>query len=145
MGQGYHGGIPPTLDDIECDSDLMNKFVTMWIGSHKGLDLGIKRYLVANMLRHWDETISLIQKEPRGVYSGEKYRRHIFIHKVFELCNHLQITEETFISWVRDVRHGFIKRNAISMSQEILKQIGYQDVSIDSRSFLEKMECISTQ
>ena len=81
---------------IEYNEDCLNKFVSMWIGSHKGLTIPLKRFLVANMLRHWDETILLIQKEPKGVFSGEKYKRHIFIHKVIEICNHLNITEETF-------------------------------------------------
>ena len=85
LGQGYHGGIPPTLDDIVFDNEKLDKFVHMWLGHHTKVSVQMQRFLIANMLRHWDEIVLLIQKEPKGTYRGEDYKKHIFIHKIFEI------------------------------------------------------------
>ena len=145
LGQGYHGGIPPTLDDIEDDVEKVEMFVSSWLGHHTKVSVSMQRFLVANMLRHWNETINLIQKEPKGIYSDDNYKKHNFVHKVYDILHNQNISEETFLRWVSSVRHGFIKRNALSMSQEVLGEIGCTDILIDTRSILEQMEMMSTQ
>ena len=105
----------------------------------------MQRFLAANMLRHWNETINLIPKESKGIYSDKNYRKHNFVHKIFDILNNLNISEETFLRWILSVRHGFIKRNTLSMSQEVLGEIGCADILIDTRSILDKMEMMSTQ
>ena len=73
LGQGYHGGTPPILDDIVDESDKVDNFVHQWLGIHIHVDDKIKKLLVANMLRHWEETIDIISKEPSGKYAGGEH------------------------------------------------------------------------
>ena len=145
LGQGYHGGNPPTLSDITDDVDKIDEFVNMWLGTHTKLSIEIQRFLVANMLRHWDETVLLIQKEPKNTYAGDNYKKHSFITRVVTIRNYLKIDDETFAKWIVSVRHGFIRKNAISMSQQNLKEVGYSNVSIDGRYILDNMEANTTQ
>ena len=145
LGQGYHGGIPPTLEDIEDNVEKVDIFVSNWLGHHTRVSVPMQRFLVANMLRHWHETVDLIQKEPKGIYSDDNYKKHNYVHKIFDILHNINVSEETFLGWVKSVRHGFIKRNALSMSQEVLQEIGYTDIMVDTRSMLEKMEMMSTQ
>ena len=108
-----------------------------WIGHHQHLDVKLKHFFVANMLRHWDETIAIIQKEPSGQFDGELYHRHPFVskmHNALMLCN---ISKETFKGWVKVVKHGFINRNIISMSKQDCEEVGYENIQIDGRSFFD--------
>ena len=105
----------------------------------------MQKILVANMLRHWPETVEMIQKEPRGRYEKDKYNNHPFIRKVNKAILHSGITKEIFDEWVKSVRHGFIWQNAISMPKQLLKEIGYKDAFIDARSFLEQQEANTKQ
>ena len=145
LGQGYHGGIPPTLDNIEEDVEKVEFFVSSWLGHHTRVSVPMQRFLIANMLRHWNETINLIPKESKGIYSDKNYRKHNFVHKILDILNNLNISEETFSKWVLSVCHGFIKRNALSISQEVSAEIGYTYILIDSRSILDKVDMMSTQ
>ena len=96
------------------------------------------------MLRHWEETIDIIRKEPSGKYECD-YKNHPFIAKVYLICHYLKISEETFNGWVEVVRHGFIKRNIISMKKSDCEEAGYKNASIDGRSLLEVIEANSKQ
>ena len=115
----------------------------MWLGTHTTLPKDLQRYLIANMLRHWKQTVDIIQKEPRKIYEGEKYKNHPFVNKVLTICNLLNISETTFSEWTDSVKIGFIHRNAASMSTATLREIGFDKVTMDGRSFLEKVEANS--
>ena len=145
LGQGYHGGFPPTLDDIEDEKEKLDAFVTSWIGHHSSLSKDLQELLVANMLRHWNETVDIIQKEPNGRYVGEMYKNHPYISKVLQACYYSQITPETFKGWREVVRQGFIKRNIMSMARTECEEVGYANVNIDGRSFLEVTEANSKE
>ena len=93
LGQGYHGGSPPTLDDIVDERDKVGKFVDQWLGIHVHVDENLKRLLVANMLRHWTETKDIISKEPSGIYDGDDYVKHPFFAKVKEVCHYSGISQ----------------------------------------------------
>ena len=143
LGQGYHGGAPPTLADIVDENEKVDHFVKSLLGHHIYVPNDLKGLLVANILRHWKESIDIIQKEPRGMYSGEKWRVHPFAAQVIKACYNSQITEETFNGWVQVVRNGFIQRNIMSMAKAECEEVGYDNVNIDGRSFLEVSEANS--
>ena len=145
IGQTYHGGVPPNLDDVKSENTKIDNFVELWLGRHKHISHKIKRFIVANMLRHWEETIEIIQKEPRGLYRGEKYLTHPYIMKVKNICMRLQLSNETFNSWVKDTRNAFILNNSFSMSHSILNEAGVEKYDIDGRSFDDKINAILTQ
>ena len=145
MGQGYHGGNPPSLTDILDENDKVDKFVDCLLGHHLYVNKSMKHLLTANILRHWNEFLSIVQKEPRGKYADEKWRFHPFAAQVLRACHNCGITEATFNGWVEVVRHGFIERNVISMAIADCKEIGYDNIQIDSRSFLEATQSNSKQ
>ena len=60
--------------DIEDEKEKVDSFVEMWLGTHTTLPKDLQRYLIANMLRHWKQTVDIIQKEPRKIFEGEKYK-----------------------------------------------------------------------
>ena len=97
------------------------------------------------MLRHWNETVETIRKEPNGRYTGEKYRSHPFIAQFQKACHYSDVTEETFNGWIEAVRSGFIKRNIISMAKSECEEVGYGNISVDGRAFLEVTESNSKQ
>ena len=144
-GQGYHGGAPPTLDDISDEKDKVEKFVDLWLGHNSKVSREIKKLLIANMLRHWNEMVDIIQKEPTGKFAGELCNRHPFINKVNEACAYCDITKETFKGWVEVVRHGFIKRNIITMARSDCDEVGYENVNIDGRTFVDIIQANSKQ
>ena len=143
MGQGYHGGVPPTLDDIFDEKDKVDKFVQSLLGHHIHIDMDMKKLLVANMLRHWKEIIDVIQKEPKGRFKDEGWKGHPYIAQVLTACYYSNITEEVLDGWVEVVRHGFIQRNILSMAKAECEEVGYENINIDGRSFLEVMEANS--
>ena len=129
--------------DIEDEKEKVDSFVEMWLGTHTTLPTDLQRYLIANMLRHWTQMVEIIQKEPRKIYEGDKYKNHVFVNKVLIICNFLNITDDTFTKWTESVKVGFIRRNAVSMSTDTLKEIGIDKFSIDGHSFLESTEANS--
>ena len=65
--------------------------------------------------------------------------------RVYEACYYANISEETFKGWVEVIRHGFIKRNIISMAKIDCEEVGYENANIDGRSFLEVTEANAKQ
>ena len=145
LGQGYHGGAPPTLEDITSEVEKVDKFVESLLGHHLHLKDNLKKLFVANILRHWKESVETIQKEPLGRYEGEKYCTHPFIANIEKARIYSNVSIETFNGWVESVRHGFIRRNIISMAKADCEEVGYGNISIDGRSFLEVTESNSKQ
>ena len=145
LGQGYHGGAPPLLDDITDEYEKVDKFLKCLLGHQSKVKDDLKQLLVANLLRHWNETVEIIQKEPKGRYIGEQYKSHPFIANVMNACIYSNVSEDTFKTWVESVRHGFIKRNIISMAKADCEEVGYANISVDGRSFLEVTEANSKQ
>jgi len=143
LGQGYHGGAPPTLEDIFDENDKVDNFVLSWLGHNIKIHMELKKLLVANMLRHWKETVDIIKKEPTGRYQDEKWRFHPFVNQVIQACHYNNITEATFNGWVEVVRNGFIQRNIMSMARSECEEVGYDNINIDGRSFLEVTEANS--
>ena len=144
-GQGYHGGVPPTFDDVEEEREKVPHFIASLLGHHLHICPKLKMLLVANLLRHWNETVEIIRKEPKGRYENDKYNAHPFISQVKRACYNSNISDKTFDGWVETIRKGFIRRNIISMDKANCEEVGYGNVSIDGRSFLEVTESNSKQ
>ena len=97
------------------------------------------------MLRHWDETVMVIQKEPRGQFFSKNYLDHSYIAKVEMVYHNCDISEGAFQSWVTMVREGFIQKNSISTSTTMCKYVDYHNATVDTRSFLEKNDANSKE
>ena len=72
LNQGIHGGNPPNLSAIRTEKEKVFPFVTYLLGRHVHVNEEVQHLIIANLLRHWDETIDVISKEPHGMYIGEK-------------------------------------------------------------------------
>ena len=68
-----------------------------------------------------------------------------YIAKVNIACHNCDISEGVFQSWVNIVREGFIKKNIIFMSAPMCQEVGYDNATVDGRSFLEKNDTNSKE
>ena len=139
LGETYDGGVPPNLKHIKNDRDKIPNFVKLWLGRHINIDVDMQEFIVANMLRHWDATVDIIQKEPRRTFEGEKYRTHDFIHTIDTIRNQLNISDDTFKSWIKDIRTKFILNNYFSMNNQRLNDIGFDKYKVDGRSLVDNL------
>ena len=138
--QNTHGDNPPTLHDVRTSGELVFKFSKMLSGRHTKLTKGISDFIVANMLRHWREIESLIQSGPSGEFIGEEIKQHPFVSNIRMTCASLIISENLLLSWVKNIRYGFITKNVISMGNEEQKEVGYDNIHVERRSFLQKIQ-----
>ena len=139
LNQGIHGGNPPNMSAIRTDKEKVLPFVKHLLGRHVHIDEEVQLLIVANLLRHWDETIDVISNEPKGNYIGEKLNTHPFVHSVHMSMAYNDISHGTFKLWVEEVRHDFISKNIFSMTPKELSEIGYE-CQIDVRSFMETVK-----
>jgi hypothetical protein len=86
LGDNFMGGSPPNLDDITVEKIKLEKFMQSLLG-HSKLPRDIKRILLANGLRFYDDFVQLVMKEPRGKFSTmEKLKEHhFFVRNVSEM------------------------------------------------------------
>ena len=76
----------------------MNYYVHNWVGHQINVSVPMQHFIVANMLRHWYETVMVIQKEPNGRFVGKNYLDHPYTAKVKMVCHNCDILEGTFQS-----------------------------------------------
>ena len=117
LNNNIHGGNPPTLNAITTEKDKVAPFVKELLGRHVNVKVDVQELIVANMLRHWDETLKVISNEPNGKYIGERINTHPFVHAVHNAMNINDISMGTLKLWVEEVRRDFITKNIFSMSQ----------------------------
>ena len=60
----WHGGYPSTLEDITVDKYIVVKFVKALMGHRMHVSIGLQRFVIANILRCWQQLISVIKSEP---------------------------------------------------------------------------------
>jgi len=138
---GYHGVSPPSMDDIVTESVLVENFVAQLLGHH-GFTIPMQRFFVANLLRHWNELIEVLQKKPNGDYHGNKVKYHNFVHEVKKAMSLAKGTDETLEAWVKEVTQGFIQKNIMSVPVNMCSE---HNVLLDTRSFVEIVKGMSTQ
>ena len=131
LNQSIHGGNPPNLRDVKTECSKLNDFVNNLIVCHKHIVKEVKELIVANLLRHWDETIDVIRSEPNGKYNGEKFRTHPFVSNVYTALAYSNATPATFKIWVKEIRQAFILKNILSMDKEQCLEVGYDNCCID--------------
>ena len=96
LNQGIHGGNPPNLDDVTTERMKLDEFARQLIGRHHYIEKEVRDLIVANTLRHWDETIELIQSEPNGKFAGEKMNIHPFVHNMYMALAYANVNKDTF-------------------------------------------------
>ena len=87
LNQGIHGGNPPNLNMIMTDKEKLAPFVMEVLGRHLHVNVDVQELVVANLLRHWDETLDVISNEPNGNYIGVNINTHPFVHAVHTAMN----------------------------------------------------------
>ena len=79
---GYHGGSPPTIIDITSNNSIIDDFFNQLMGHHQKVSEPLQKCFTANLLRHWNELISVLREEPRGRWSCEQVYEHQFVRTV---------------------------------------------------------------
>ena len=72
-------------------------------------------------------------------FEGEKYRTHDFIQTIDTIRNQLNISDDTFKSWIKDIRTEFILNNSFSMNNQRLNDIGFDKYKVDGRSLVDNL------
>ena len=96
LNQSIHRGNPPNLHDVKTECTKLDEFVRQLIGRHTHIEKEVRGLIVANLLRHMDETIDVIQSEPNGRYNGEKINTHPFVYNVNMSLVYADDTKATF-------------------------------------------------
>ena len=60
-------------------------------------------------------------------------------------CASLNISQNLFLSWVKDIIYGFITKNIISMGIEEKKEVDYDNIHVDGRSFIDTTQANTDQ
>ena len=131
LNQIIHGGNPPNLHDVKTECTKLDEFVRQLIGRHTHIEKEVRDLIVANLSRHWDEAIHVIQSEPNGRYNGEKINTHPFVYNINMALVYSDVTKATFRIWVKEIRYAFILKNILSMDKEQCEKIGYENYCID--------------
>ena len=95
LNQSIHGGNPPNLKDVKTERSQLDEFVRQLIGRHRNIEKDVRDLIVANTLRHWDETINILQSEPNGKYVGEKINTHPFVYNVNMALAYANVSKDT--------------------------------------------------
>lgn len=93
----------------------VQEFVKALFAGKTHLSYAIKDILVASLLRHYDDFLVSIQKEPTGKFQGDNVSNHCLVFKVNQIKHCLGISEETFSKWKKLVREDFRLRNIFAM------------------------------
>ena len=140
---GYHGGSSPSMYDIDTDTDKVKIFVNELLGHHKHVDIPMQIFLVAKLLRRWDELIKALQQEPDGKWDGAQVNDYPFIHPVRSDIVLAGGTDATLNEWIKGVTQGYVQRNSLSLPFHMFS--AQPDIVIDTRIFIEIVKGMSTQ
>jgi hypothetical protein len=102
------------------------------------LSYDIQEILVASLLRHYDDFLLSLQKEPTGKFEGADVSNHCLVFKVNQAKHCLGITDATFTKWKKQVREDFRLRNIFAMDDGT-SRIHF---SVDSR-YVNKLDFFS--
>jgi hypothetical protein len=96
------------------------------------------------MLRFYPDLVRLLEQHPTGKYQNLK--SHPFMLVLLEALDVLGVDQCKFNDWCVDVRKGFLQRDAIALTIQVLVGSGYDgldEVQIDARSFLTQMNTLT--
>ena len=108
---GYHGGHPPSMNDIETMKDSVPFFVQSLFGHHLHVSEEMQLFFCANLLRHWPQFRRVVESEPRGAFVGNNFTKHPFVHQVEIARAAAHISPSDFEKWVEEINKGFIQNN----------------------------------
>jgi hypothetical protein len=111
------------------DQTAVEGFVTGLFAGKTQLSYAVQEILVASLLRHYDDFLVSLKKEPTGKFDGAKVSNHCLVFKVNQIKHCLGISEETFSKWKKQVREDFRLRNIFAMDDGTSRL----HCSIDSR------------
>jgi hypothetical protein len=82
------------------DHSTVQGFVKGLFAGKTQLSYSIQEILVASLLRHYDDFLVSLQKEPTGKFDGADVSNHCLVFKVNQLLHCLGISEDTFKKWI---------------------------------------------
>ena len=107
LSSDIYGGVPPTLYYIQTESQMFHLFVNNIFVHNTGLPYKTKskHILATSVLKLSDAFLGIIGNKTSGKY---KYRSHHPLHQnIVSIIFELNISDETFDKWKKEVIHGF--------------------------------------
>ena len=104
-----YGGVPPTIDNIKTELDLVNYFFDSLIFHRTQLTYktNFKRILATTVLIFHEAFLGIIGNEPFFKYKDSTH--HTFLQKSISVISETQLSMETFRKWQDEVIAGFNK------------------------------------
>ena len=99
----FTSGCPPNLNDIVTEKEKVNRFVDILLGQFPDVKPSVKRMLIANVIRFWNEFVGIIRNEEKGRYIN--ISNHPFVQKVRLMC--LQMTYYLIIMY--EFRYDYVQ------------------------------------
>ena len=105
-------GNPPDFSCLQHDMLRVDKFVEYLLGNCVGLTKTMKRMLVANGLRFFDNCTEFLRKEPSGKFRGEHLSGNcLFLNTIHEGLKVAQVSKNEFEEWRFNIRRDFWLKN----------------------------------
>lgn len=143
-GDEILGGLPPTLTSVKTNPGLLGDFVhALFVEDFEELwPSSIRNLLVASLLRHYDEFVSIIKQHPEGIYTDTT--RHPFVHAVNKACACVKVDTATFRDWCKEVREGFAIQNYMALPIGALSKDLSHNPKVDPRTLFEHVHQLGT-
>jgi len=109
--------------------------------SHEHWEVTVRDMLVANAIYHYDDFYKVVAAKPDEEFDAPL--RHTYIARFNHALNMAQVSQETFVSWKKEIRDGFVNRNISSLPYPEIEEragtgtrIGH--LLVDPRNFVEQ-------
>ena len=98
-----YGSVPPTLDDIQTESQTIHLFEDVLFVNNTGLwyKKKLKHILAASVFQFYDDFRGIILNEPSGKYKDRSH--HPFHQNIVFILFEVSISNESFDKWKKEV------------------------------------------
>lgn len=149
IGDSVVGGIPPTLEDISGDRNLVLGFVDLlFIRDERNVwPQSVRQLLAGSLLRHYDDFLSILETHPAQAFADPT--KHIFVASIQQKLQEAGVAPDTFEEWQADVKKGFFNRNLQALpittfpSSTGDRRNKFSQLLLDPRCFVDHINSLS--
>ena len=131
---------PPNHEAIVSEKESFRRFRHNLFYHENHLDISIKNFLTATILRWLPNFIDLVFEDPQSRWVK---KNHPLLEFMYEICHDINIDQELLHTWHKEIYTDFVKYNFHSIKLKDLGSLTEHAVT-DSRSVLEVINHIAT-